>query len=109
MNEDIYTGPIAQALLQPERLMEEPTLKWTGIPAIDFTRSRPIVGTFAIPGIICTNSFLSSHGTSVGDHRFQLHNFYANTNSILGTEYPNSATIWQYIKLTEVEEVEDIK
>jgi hypothetical protein len=90
LNEDIYTGPIAQALLQPELLMEEQTLKSTGIiaPPSHFTGSHPIVGTFATPGIVCTNSFLSPHGMGVGDHRFQLHDFDA--NSLLGTEYPKT-------------------
>jgi len=90
LNENIYSGPIAQALLHPKLLMEEQTLKSTGIraPASHFTGTHPIVGTFATPGIVCTNSFLSAHGTGVGDHRFQLHDFDA--NSILGTEYPNT-------------------
>jgi hypothetical protein len=90
LNEDIYTGPIAQALFQPELLMEEQTLKSTGsiAPPSHFTGLHPIVGTFATPGIVCTNSFLSPHGMGVGDHRFQLHDFDA--NSLLGTEYPKT-------------------
>jgi hypothetical protein len=44
----------------------------------------------------------------VGDHRFQLHNFYHNTNSILGTEYPNSATIWQSPAMRRSKDTEEI-
>jgi hypothetical protein len=45
-----------------------------------------IVGMYATPGIICTNSYLSPHGTGVGDHQFQLHDFDAHT--VLSTDYP---------------------
>jgi hypothetical protein len=47
LNEDIYTGPIAQALLQPELLMEEQTCKSTGsrAPPSHFTGSHPIVAS----------------------------------------------------------------
>ncbi len=47
-----------------------------------------IVGTYATPGIICTNSYLSPHGAGVGNHWFQLHNFDAHT--VLGTDYPKT-------------------
>jgi hypothetical protein len=47
-----------------------------------------IVGTYATPGIICTNSYLSPHGAGVGNHRFQLHNF--NAHRVLGTDYPKT-------------------
>ena len=60
----------------------------SGAPPSHFTGSHPIVGTFATPGIVCTNSFLSAHGVGVGDHRLQLHDFCA--ISILGTEYPKT-------------------
>ncbi len=46
------------------------------------------MGTYATPGIICTNSYLSCHGAGVGDHRFQLHDFDAHT--VLGTDYPKT-------------------
>ena len=47
-----------------------------------------IVGTYDTPGIIYTNSYLSPHGTGVGDHWFQLHDFNAHT--VLGTDYPKT-------------------
>ncbi len=47
-----------------------------------------IVGTYATPGIICMNSYLSPHGKGVGDHWFQLHNFDA--HRVLGTDYPKT-------------------
>ena len=47
-----------------------------------------IVGTFATPGIVCTNSYLSPHGAGIGDHRFQIHDFDAHL--VLGTEYPTT-------------------
>ncbi len=42
----------------------------------------------ATPGIICTNSYLSPHGTGVGDYQFQLHSF--NEHTVLGTDYPKA-------------------
>ena len=68
--------------------MEEQTLRSTGqmAPFSHFSGKSPIIGTFATPGIRCTNSYLSPHGTGVGDHRFQLHDFDA--GSVLGIEYP---------------------
>ncbi len=47
-----------------------------------------IVGTYTTSGIICTNSYLSTHGPGVGNHRFQLHDFDAHT--VLGTDYPKT-------------------
>jgi hypothetical protein len=90
LNENIYTGPLSQELQQPGLLMEEQTLKFTGrqAPYSHQTGKTPIVGTFATPGILCTNLYLSPHGSGVGDHRFQLHDFDA--NSILGIEYPKT-------------------
>jgi hypothetical protein len=90
LNENIYTGPLSQELLQPGLLMEEQTLKSTGrqAPYSHQSGKTPIVGTFATPGILCTNSYLSPHGSGVGDHRFQLHDFDA--DSVLGSEYPKT-------------------
>ena len=70
--------------------MEEQTLHLTGkeAPHSHCTGKVAIVGTYATPGIICTNSYLSPHGTGAGDHRFQLHNFNAHT--VLGTDYPKT-------------------
>jgi hypothetical protein len=67
--------------------MEEQTLCSTGKEALHShcNGNVAIVGTYATPGIICTNSYLSPHGTWVGDHRFQLHNFDAHT--VIGTDY----------------------
>ncbi len=70
--------------------MEEQTLKSTGrqAPYSHQSGKTPIVGTFATPGILCTNSYLSPHGSWVGDHRFQLHDFDA--DSVLGSKYPKT-------------------
>ena len=70
--------------------MEEQTLKSTGqkAPYSHQSGKSPIVGTFATPGILCVNTYLSPHGTGIGNHRFQIHDFDA--TSVLGTEYLKS-------------------
>ena len=90
LNENIYTGPLSQALQQQGLLMEDQTPKSTGrqAPYSHQSGKTPIVGTFATPGILCTNLYLSPHGSGVGDHRFQLHDFDA--DSVLGSKYPKT-------------------
>ncbi len=90
VNENVYTGPLAKALRGNGLRMEEQTLCLTGkkAPHSHCTRKVAIVGTYATPGIICTNSYLSPHGAEVGDHQFQLHDFDAHT--VLGTDYPKT-------------------
>jgi hypothetical protein len=90
VNENIYMAPLAKALRGKGLWMEEQTLCLTGkeAPHSHCTGKVAIVGTYATPGIICANSYLSPHGTGVGDHRFQLHNFNAHT--VLGTDYPKT-------------------
>jgi hypothetical protein len=70
--------------------MEEQTLRLTGkeAPHSHCTGKVAIVGTYATPGIICANSYLSPHGAGVGNHWLQLHNFDAHT--VLGTDYPKT-------------------
>jgi hypothetical protein len=70
--------------------MEEQTLHSTGkeAPHSHCTGKVAIVGMYATPGRICTNSYLSPHGTGVGNHQFQLHHFDAHT--VLGTDYPKT-------------------
>ena len=70
--------------------MQEQTLLFMGkeAPHSHYTGKIAIVGTFATPGIKCTNSYLSPHSAGVGDHLFQLHDFDA--HSILGTDYLNT-------------------
>jgi hypothetical protein len=70
--------------------MEEQTLCLTrkDAPHSHCTGKGAIVCTYASPGIICTNSYLSSHGAGVGNHWFQLHDFGAQT--VLGTDYPKT-------------------
>jgi hypothetical protein len=82
IDENVYTGNLAEGLH-----MEEQILKSTGqeAPHSHQTGQVAIVGIFATPEIVCTNSYLSPHGAGNGDHRFQVHNFDA--YSILGTEY----------------------
>ncbi len=87
VNENIYMGPLAKALQGDGLRMEEQTLRLTGkeAPHSHCTGKVAIVGMYATPGIICTNSYLSPHGAGVGNHRFQLHNFDAHT--VLCTDY----------------------
>ncbi len=47
-----------------------------------------IVGMFATPEIVCTNSYLLPHGAGIGIHCFQVH--YFDAHSILGTKYPKT-------------------
>jgi hypothetical protein len=90
MNENVYMGKLACALQSEGLLMEEQTLQSTGQEALcsHQTGQVAIVGTFATPEIVCTNSYLSPHGAGIGDHHFQVHNFDA--HSILGTNYPKT-------------------
>ena len=86
MNEKV-SGKLAQLLRSDGLLMDEQTLKSTGqeAPYSHQMGQDAIVGTFATPEILCTNSYLSPHGAGNGDHRFQVHDFDA--HSILGTKY----------------------
>ncbi len=90
MNENVYTGSLARRLRSDGLLMEEQTLRSTGqeAPQSHQTGQVAIVGTFATPGIICSNSYLSPHGAGVGNHQFQVQDF--NAHSVLGTEYPTT-------------------
>jgi hypothetical protein len=90
VNENIYTGPLAKALQGNGLQMKEQTLHLTGkeAPHSHCTGKVAIVGTYATPGRICTNSYLSPHGTGIGNHWFQLHGFNAHT--VLGTDYPKT-------------------
>jgi hypothetical protein len=66
VNENIYTGPLAKALQGNGLRMEEQILCSTGkeTPHSHCTGKVAIVGTYATPGIMCTNSYLSPHGVS---------------------------------------------
>jgi hypothetical protein len=88
--ENIYTAPLTKALQGNRLRMEEQTLRLTGkeAPHSHCIGKVAIVGTYATPGIICTNSYLSPHGAGVGNHWFQLHNYDAHT--VLGTNYPRT-------------------
>jgi hypothetical protein len=70
--------------------MEEQTLCLTRkeAPHSHCTGKVAIVGMYATPGILCTNSYLSPHGTGVGDHWFQLHDFDEHT--VYNTDYPKT-------------------
>ncbi len=70
--------------------MEEQTLHLTGkeAPHSHCTGKVAIVGAYATPEIICTNSYLSPHGAVVGNYLFQLHDFDAHT--VLGTDHPKT-------------------
>jgi hypothetical protein len=91
VNKNVYTGLLAKALRGNGLWMEEQILHLTGkeAPHSHCTGKVAIVGRYATPGIICTNSsYLSPHGAGVGNHQFQLHNFDVHT--VLGTDYPNT-------------------
>ncbi len=90
VNENMYTGSLAKALRGEGLLMEEQTLHSTGkkAPHSHCTEMAAIVGMYATPGFICTNSYLSPHGAGVGDHWCQLHDFDAHT--ALGTYFPKT-------------------
>jgi hypothetical protein len=87
VKQNVYMGPLAKALQGNKLRIEEQTFCSTGkkAPHSHCTGKVAIVGTFATLGIVCTNSYLSPHGTGVGNHWFQLHNFDAHT--VLGTDY----------------------
>ncbi len=93
IHENVYMVPLAKALRGNGLRMEEQTLHLTGkeAPHSHCTGKVAIVGTYATPGKICTNSYLSPHGTGVGNHQFQLHNFGAHT--VLGTDYPKTSVL----------------
>jgi hypothetical protein len=63
-------------------------LTGTEAPHCHCTGKAAIVGMYASPGIICTNSYHSPHGAGVGNHWFQLHDF--DTHTVLGTDYPKT-------------------
>jgi hypothetical protein len=90
VNKNVYIGPLSKAPRGDGLLMKEQTLCLTGkeAPHSHCTGKVAIVGTYATPGIICTNSYLSPHGAGGGNHWFQLHNFDAHT--VLGTDYPKT-------------------
>jgi len=79
LNENIYTGPIARQLRGDGILMQEQTLLSTGkeAPHGHYTGKIAIVGTFAMPGIKCTNSYLSPHeqewGTTGSNFMTSMH------------------------------------
>jgi hypothetical protein len=89
-NKNVYTGPLAKTLQGEEPQMEEQILCLTGkeAPHSHCTGKVAIVGTYATPGIICTNSYLSHHSTGVGDDQFQLHDFDA--HAVFATDYPKT-------------------
>ncbi len=70
VNKNMYTSPLIKVLRDKGLLMEEQTLCLTGkeAPHSHCTGKVAIVGTYATPGIICTNSYLSPHGAGVGNH-----------------------------------------
>ncbi len=90
LNENVYAGQLVKLLQGDDLLMCKQTLQLTSTKA-PFSNGRgkvAIIGTFATPGIVCTNSYLSPHREGVGDHRFQVHDFDASL--VLGTNYPKS-------------------
>jgi hypothetical protein len=68
--------------------MSEQTLQSTGIeaPFSHGWRIVAIIRTFATPGIVCANLYISPHKEGVGDYWFCIHDF--DTDSVLGTTYP---------------------
>jgi hypothetical protein len=90
VNKNVYTGPLTKALQGNGLRMEEQTLRLTGKEASHShcTGKVAIVGTYATPGIICANSYISPRGAGVGNHWFQLNDFDAQT--VLDTDYPKT-------------------
>jgi hypothetical protein len=90
LNENVYTGQLEKLLQGNDFLMCKQTLRSTGTKALfsNGCGKVAIIGTFATPRIMCTNSYLSPHKEGVGDHRFLVHDFDA--SSVLGTKYPKS-------------------
>jgi hypothetical protein len=72
VNNNVYSSSLAKAPQGNRLQMEEQTLLSTGkeAPCSHCTGKEAIVGMYATPGIICTNSYLSFHGAGVGDHWF---------------------------------------
>ena len=87
-NEDLYTGTLAKELQGDGLQMTEQVLKSTGqrTPYSHHSGSKPILGTYATPGVVCIDSYVAPHGAGVGDHRLHLHDFCA--RSVLGIDYP---------------------
>jgi hypothetical protein len=67
VNKNIYTGPLAKALQGDGLRMEEQTLCLTRkkAPHSHCIGKVAIVGTYATPGIICTNSYHFPHDAGV--------------------------------------------
>ena len=85
LNDDSYKGKLAKLLEAEGLCMEEVVQKSTGqkTPPSHIRGSKPaITGAFATPETVSCNSYVSPHGGRAGDHRFQVHDFYAET--ILG-------------------------
>jgi len=87
-NEDLYRGDLAKELQGDDLLMTEQVLQSTGqeAPFSHQTGKIAISGTYATPGIVCRDSYVAPHGSGVGDHRLQIHDFCA--RSVLGIDYP---------------------
>ncbi len=90
VDKNVYTGPLAKALQGNRLRMEEQTLWLTGkeAPHSHCTGKVAIASMYATPGIICTKLYISPHGSGVGNHWFQLHDFDAHT--VLCTDYPKT-------------------
>ncbi len=83
-------GPLAKALQDNGLRMEEQTFCLTRkeVPHSHCTEKVAILGMYATPGTICTNSYLSPHGAGNGNHWFQWQDFDAHT--VLSTDYPKT-------------------
>jgi hypothetical protein len=88
VNKNVYTRLLVQALRGEGLVLEEQTLCLTGkqAPHSHSTAKVTIVATYAMPGIVCTKSYLSLQSAGVGDHWFQVHSFNAHT--ALDKDYP---------------------
>jgi hypothetical protein len=87
-NSDVYTGILAQCLLNDDIRMTEKCKEVLGhdSPNSHHTGSLPITGIFATSGINCANVLQSAHGAGVGDHRVFIMDI--DLSSMIGEDFP---------------------
>jgi hypothetical protein len=89
LNENIYSGQIAQCLALPDLMLSKQCLQCTGIQVPPTFRDGtvPIDAIFATAGIECINAYILPHKCGMGDHRCFILNF--TSSSVIGTKFPN--------------------
>jgi hypothetical protein len=89
LNENVYTGEMAQRLGQDDLLMTEAFRTANGFetPSSYFRGSNPITGCFTTQGIEVVNVYVSSHQAGAGDHRYWIIDL--TSKSVFGASYPH--------------------